>query len=93
MEKEENKKIINTQEIILNNKSKLSISGTNKIISLKPDLIQLNTNFGGIMIIGEKLELINLNNDSTIANIVGNINAIKFVENNKKENIFRKLFK
>lgn len=93
MEKEEIKKNINSQEIILKDKSKLSISGTNKIISLKPELIQLSTNFGGIMIYGENLELINLNDNSGIANIIGNINTIKFASNNKKENLFRKLFK
>lgn len=90
MEKETN---IKTQEIILKNKSMLSISGTNKIISLKPELIQLDTNYGGIMIVGEKLELINLDSNSTIANINGDINSIKFVSTNKKENVFRKLFK
>lgn len=82
-----------TQEIILLDKSKLSISGTDKIISLKPELIQLKTNFGTVAIIGNNLELINLNNTSNTANIIGNVNTIKFVDSNKKENIFGKLFK
>lgn len=90
MEKEIN---IKSQEIILKDKSILSISGTKKIISLKPELIQLDTNYGGIMIVGEKLELINLDSNSSIVNITGDINSIKFTSTNKKENVFRKLFK
>ena len=46
------------QTIILKNRKDLSIDGTTKIISLKPDLIQLDTNYGGLIIVGENLELI-----------------------------------
>lgn len=79
------------QTITLINKSKLTISGTNKIISLKPDLIQLETNYGGIIISGENLELIKLDNSTTCADISGNINSLKF--NQAKEPFFRKIFK
>lgn len=89
----ENNKIINEQLITLNNRQNLNISGTNKIISLKPDLIQLSTNLGGIVINGENLELVKLDNNSTIAEIKGIINSIKFVQDIKKEPLFRKLFK
>ena len=81
------------QTIILKNRCELTISGTNKLISLKNDLIQLDTNFGGVMVIGSNLELQTLNQETTCAQISGNINSIKFVEGNKKENIFRKIFK
>lgn len=93
----ENKNLENTEKeqlIILSNKKNLSVSGTNKIISLKPDLIQLNTNYGGLQITGNNLELIKLDNNTTRAEISGNINSIKFLNNLKeKENLFRKIFK
>lgn len=82
------------QLIILSNKKNLSVSGTEKIISLKPDLIQLNTNYGGLQIIGENLELIKLDNNTTRAEISGLINSIKFINTPKqKDNLFRKIFK
>lgn len=81
------------QLIVLSNKKNLSISGTNKIISLKPDLIQLDTIFGGLIITGENLELIKLDNSTTRAEISGNINSLKFIEGKIKENLFRKIFK
>ena len=93
----ENNNLENTEKeqlIILSNKKNLSVSGTNKIISLKPDLIQLNTNYGGLQITGNNLELIKLDNNTTRAEISGNINSIKFLNNLKeKENLFRKIFK
>lgn len=81
------------QLIVLSNRTNLSVSGTNKIVSLKPELIQLDTNFGGLMIIGENLELVKLDNITTRAEINGNINSIKFVQGKEKEPFFRKIFK
>ncbi len=81
------------QIIVLSNKKNLSVSGTNKIISLKPDLIQLDTVYGGLIIIGDNLELIKLDNTTTKAEISGEINSLKFTESKNKEPIFRKIFK
>ena len=81
------------QLIILSNKQNLSVSGTNKIISLKPELIQLDTVYGGLIISGEKLELVKLDNATTRAEINGNINTIKFLQEKDKEPFFRKIFK
>ena len=90
----ENKEIIKTEQTLkLTNRQDLSISGITKIISLKPDLIQLDSVFGGIVIGGENLELLNLNNENTTAQIKGNVNLIKFVEGKSKEPFFRKIFK
>ena len=81
------------QIIVLSNKKNLSISGTNKIISLKQDIIQLDTVFGIVQILGNDLELIKLDNVSTRAEISGNINSFKFLEEKNKEPLFRKIFK
>lgn len=87
------KKIEKEQIIVLNNRENLSISGTNKILSLKSDLIQLDTVYGGIVVLGTNLELIKLDNTSTRAEISGRINELKFVEVKQKEPFFRKIFK
>jgi sporulation protein YabP len=81
------------QSIILRNKKNLSVSGTTKIISLKSDTIQLETIFGGLIITGDHLELLKLDNSSTTAEILGNINGVKFIETKRKEPLFRKIFK
>ena len=90
---ENNKTPTKEQLLILSNRKNLSISGTNKIISLKPDLIQLDTVFGGLLILGNNLELITLDNTSTKAEISGEINALKFADLKNKEPLLRKIFK
>ncbi|MBE7076344.1 MAG: hypothetical protein E7374_00420 [Clostridiales bacterium] len=92
MEKLKNE-ISKEQTIILKNKQFLTVGGTNKIISLKTDLIQLDTIYGGLIINGNDLELIKLDNETMNAEIKGNVNSLKFVESKNKEPIFRKIFK
>jgi len=88
----ENKIETREQLITLTNRKSLSVSGTTKIISLKTDLIQLETNQGGLQIFGENLELIRLDNQTNKAEISGTVNCLKFIQG-KKEPILRKIFK
>ena len=93
MENKENNTITKEQNLTLINRQNLTITGTTKIISLKSDLIQLNTVLGGLIIGGNNLELLKLDNNSNTAEISGNINLIKYVEGKNKEPFFRKIFK
>lgn len=93
MENKNQEKEIKEQLIVLSNKKNISVSGTNKIISLKPDLIQLDTIYGGLIITGNNLELVKLDNSTTRAEINGNINSLKFIPGKNKEPLFRKIFK
>ncbi len=89
---EENNKKINFN-LTLNNQDNLKVTGANKIISLKPDLIQLDTILGGLIIGGKNLELKQLNSGTNIAEITGIINSVKFLEVGDKTSFFRKIFK
>ena len=84
---------IEEQTIVLKNRNNLSIEGTTKIISLKPDLIQLETTHGGLIIAGSNLELTNLNSSSTKADVTGQIDSLKFTQTKTKQNLFGKIFK
>lgn len=91
---EQNKNQISKEQTIsLINRKNLSVSGVNKIISLKPELIQLDTVFGGLVIAGSGLELVKLDNNINKADIVGEVNSLRFVEGKEKQSFFRKLFK
>lgn len=94
MEKE-NKKLEEKKEqlLVLSNRQNFSVTGVEKIVSLKPELIQLETNYGGLIISGNKLELIKLDNNTTRAEIGGKIIAIRYLDEKIKEPLFRKLFK
>ena len=90
---EENTNQNKEQTITLQNRKNLSVGGVTKIISVKTDLIQVESNFGGIIICGQNLELKKLDNASMRADIIGTIDAIKFLQAKVKEPFFRKLFK
>ena len=91
---EQNKnQISKEQTLTLNNRKNLSLTGVNKIVSLKSDLIQLDTVFGGLMIVGAGLELIKLDNSLNKADITGEIDCLKYVEAKNKQPFFRKIFK
>ena len=94
MEENKNSKQIEKEQlIVLSNRKNISISGTIKIISLKPDLIQLETVYGNLLIEGKDLELIKLDNSTTRAELSGTIDSLKFTESKSKEHLFRKIFK
>ncbi len=90
---EENISQAKEQIITLQNRKNLSVGGVTKVISVKNDLIQVDSNFGGIIIYGQNLELKKLDNASMRADIVGTIDAIKFLQAKVKEPFFRKIFK
>lgn len=91
--KNENSILDKEQLLVLSNRKNLSVTGVLKIVSLKPDLIQLSTNNGGLVILGENLELIKLDNSTTRAEISGKISEIKYCETKTKNNFLRKMFK
>ena len=80
------------QELTLSNRNLLTIDGIEKLISIKPNLVQLNSSFGAIIIEGKNLELIDLNNESKVIKLKGEIDAIKYTES-KNNNFLRKIFK
>ncbi len=80
------------QELTLSNRNFLTIDGIEKLISIKPNLVQLNSSFGAIIIEGKNLELIDLNNESKVIKLKGEIDAIKYTES-KNNNFLRKIFK
>ncbi len=85
--------ITKEQILTLTNRQKLNLSATNKIVSLKSDLIQLDTAFGGVIISGSNLELVKLDDSTSNCEITGEISTIKYIEGKSKEPFFRKLFK
>ncbi len=84
--------ITKNQELTLSNRNLLTIDGIEKLISIKPNLVQLNSSFGAIIIEGKNLELIDLNNENKVIKLKGEIDAIKYTES-KNNNFLRKIFK
>lgn len=87
--KEDNK---GSQIITLENRNKLTITGVEKMISVKPDLLQISTNMGNLQILGENMEMSKLDLDQKIVEVAGRINQIRFLDD-KKQPIFKRIFR
>ena len=78
--------------LILNNRNSLSITGVDKVVSVKPDLLQLKTSAGDLIVTGENIEVTKLDLEQHRINLAGKFDSVKYNENNKTP-LFKKIFK
>ena len=80
--------------LTLMNKTFLTITGVNKIISLDSNHFSLDTTLGTLKIIGNNLEMQELDSNNKTLNIKGEIENISYKEEKVvKNNFVKKLFK
>lgn len=80
------------QKIVLVNRNKLSLSGVEKVLSAKEDLIQVLTNEEGLVITGSDLQVTKLDQESGAVEIEGKIDALKFTTG-YKDSFWKRIFK
>ena len=78
--------------LILNNRNNLSVTGVDKVISVKPDLLQLKTSAGDLIVIGQNIEVTKLDLEQHSINLTGKFDSIKYSESNKTP-LLKKIFK
>ena len=84
------------QNIILENRNKLSISGVKDVFSFDDQIVILDTDLGMITIKGQDIRISKLSLDTSDVIIDGRINSISYSEKNDNKSsmgIFNKLFK
>ena len=84
------------QNIVLENREKLNVTGINDILSFDDQVVILSTDLGMLTIKGSELKINKLNIDESEVKIEGNIASINYSQDNeerKSENIFSKIFK
>lgn len=96
MDKNDEHKIINNNEISLSNRNKLFISGVTKIDNFDNNEFVMNTTMGILIIRGDSLELIKLDTVQGNISIKGNVDSIEYKNSMKQKNnqgIINRLFK
>lgn len=78
--------------VTINNRKEMSITGVTKVVSVKPDLVQLKTSKGDMAISGQNIEVTKLDLDNHLLALSGNFSNIKYFENSKTP-LFKKIFK
>ena len=85
-----------TQEIKMVDRSNITLSGINKIVSFDDEEFLMETVVGNLRLLGEGLELLKLDTNDGNVKIKGHINSLTFLDGNtskNKESVLNKLFK
>lgn len=91
-----NKSIETIQNIILENRGKLKITGVKDVFSFDDLMVILDTELGMLTIKGENLRINKLSLDTTEVAIDGTINSLNYSEKTTKKtsgSVWGKLFK
>lgn len=78
--------------LTLSNRNSLDISSVEKVVSIKPELVQLKSSAGDIIITGQNIEVTKLDLEQQTLSLDGKFDSIKYVENAKTP-LLKKIFK
>ena len=95
---EENKRNMNSfQNIVLENREKLNVTGINDVFSFDDQIIIIETELGLLTIKGEDLKISKLSIDTSDFVVDGKINSLTYsnseTANKKSKSILNKIFK
>lgn len=95
MEDKKTTKLITNQNIVMENREKVSVSGVIDIHSFDDELVLAQTELGILTIKGDDLRMNKLNLDNNELIVEGKIVAIAYSDTNqaKKSGLMNKLFK
>ncbi|HJJ12802.1 MAG TPA: sporulation protein YabP [Clostridiaceae bacterium] len=84
------------QNIVLENRERLNVTGINDILSFDDQVVILSTDLGMLTVKGNELKINKLNIDESEVKIEGNISSMSYSQNSeesKGESFFSKIFK
>ena len=83
------------QNIILENRNKLTVSGVKDVLSFDDQVVMIATDLGLLTVKGEDLKINKLNIDTSEVKVEGKINNLSYSENTLKSEggLFGKIFK
>lgn len=85
-----------SQEVKMIDRSSISLTGVNKIVSFDDEEFLMETTLGNLRLLGEALELLKLDTNDGNVKIKGKINSFTYIDGkvkNKEESLVAKLFK
>lgn len=95
---EDNKKVNNNtiQNLILENREKLNVSGVLDVLSFDDQIVIIETELGLLTVKGDSLRINKLSTDTEEVIVEGNINNLGYSEkvgSGKETSLFSKIFK
>ena len=83
------------QNVVLENREKLSISAVNDVLSFDDEVVIIDTELGLLTVKGRNLKINKLSIETSEVIVEGEVNSLSYSENHAKSegNIFSKIFK
>lgn len=84
------------QNLILENRSKLSVSGVNDVLSFDDQVVMVDTEFGLLTVKGENIRINKLSLDTAEVIIEGEISSLAYSQNKQEKSsgtLLSKIFK
>ena len=73
-------------------RKRLVITGIDKVVSVKPDLLQVKTSAGDMHVVGQNIEVTKLDLEQHTLSLNGKFDSIKYTQNAKTP-LLKKIFK
>ena len=81
------------QNVILENREKITISGINEVKNFDEDIINLSTQLGELTIKGENLHISKMDIDIGNLSVSGNFYGLIYNETSNSNSFFKRIFK
>ena len=79
--------------ITLANRSKITITGVTKVVSISPSAIDLVAYGSGLVVLGSDILVTKLNVETGDIEATGRFDAIRYSNTNSKSNFIKRIFK
>lgn len=90
---QEKSKAFTDSQVTLVNRSKLTVTGVEKVFETNENKVQLKVSDSNLLITGEGLNIARLDVESGVVQIDGLVNELKYQTGENKGNFFKKIFK
>ncbi len=81
------------QNISLENRESLTVSGVNDVLSFSDTAVELDTVLGMLKISGEALKIVSVSTEGKLAELVGKISSLEYKKQHEKKSLWQSVFK
>lgn len=88
-----NEDLLQNSNIVIENRSKLSVTGVNEVDGFDSECVVFHTVLGQLTVRGKSLKLTGLENGTGVLTVEGSIHGVVYTNDRQKSGIFGKLFR
>lgn len=79
--------------LILDSRKKLSLTGVKDVSGFNEEVVNLDTQLGGLFVRGSQLHISKLNLDTGEVEVEGTINSLQYIQGKEQKSFLQRIFK